>query len=86
MNKRALSFLVFIVFFVIYYLGSFSKIPFGDSIGFVLDVEKREFLIDATPLAHFLYINTAVFFSKFLNMDSIFVMRFMSIIPAALTV
>lgn len=86
MSKRTLAFLIFIVFFLIYYIGSFSKISFGDCIGFVLDVEKREFLTVATPLAHFLYINTAVVFTKFLNFDSVSVMRFMSVIPAALTV
>ncbi|CAD7809205.1 hypothetical protein CHRY9390_01959 [Chryseobacterium aquaeductus] len=85
MSKKTLAILVFIVFFFIYYIGSFSKIAFGDCIGFVLDAEKREFLTIATPLAHFLYVNTAVFFTKFLNFDSVSVMRFMSIIPAAFT-
>lgn len=86
MNKKTITFLIFLVFFVIYYAGSFSKISFGDCIGFVLDVEKREFSPDFMPLTHFLYLNTAIFFSKYLGMDSVFVMRMMSVLPAAMTV
>ncbi|WP_374440713.1 protein O-mannosyl-transferase family [Epilithonimonas sp.] len=86
MNKKTITFLIFLSFFVIYYAGSFSKISFGDCIGFVLDVEKRTFLPDFKPLTHFLYINTAIFCSKYLGMDSIFVMRMMSVLPAAMTV
>ena len=85
MTKKTIAFLIFIIFFLIYYIGSFSKISFGDCIGFVLDVENRKFLADFMPLTHFLYINTAIFFSKFLGVDSVFVMRLMSVIPAALT-
>ncbi|MFC4685888.1 MAG: hypothetical protein BGO86_14495 [Chryseobacterium sp. 36-9] len=86
MNKKTITFLIFLVFLVIYYAGSFSKISFGDCIGFVLDVEKREFLLDFMPLTHFLYMNTAIFFSKYLAMDSVLVMRLMSVVPAAITV
>lgn len=86
MNKKTITFLIFLVFFVIYYAGSFSKISFGDCIGFVLDVEKREFLPDFMPLTHFLYLNTAIFLSKYLGMDSVSIMRMMSILPAAMTV
>lgn len=86
MAKKTTSFLLFLTFLVIYYAGSFSKVSFGDCIGFVLDVENRRFLPDFMPLTHFLYINTAIFFSKFLNMDSVVVMRFMSVVPAAMTV
>lgn len=86
MSKKTISFLFFLTFLTIYYFGSFSKISFGDCIGFVLDVENRIFVKDFMPLTHFLYINTAVFFSKFLHVDSVVVMRMMSVIPAALTV
>lgn len=86
MNKKTITFLLFLIFFAIYYTGSFSKISFGDCIGFVLDVEKREFLLDFKPLTHFLYINTAIFCSKILGMDSVFVMLLMSVVPAAMTV
>ena len=86
MSKKTISFLIFLTFLIIYYASSFSKISFGDCIGFVLDVERREFLTDFMPLTHFLYINFAVFFSKFLNIDSVLVMRLMSVVPAALTV
>lgn len=86
MTKKTITFLIFLTFLIIYYAGSFSKISFGDCIGFVLDVEKREFLPDFMPLTHFLYINTAIFFTKFLGADSVSVMRMMSVIPAAITV
>lgn len=86
MTKKTITFLIFLTFLIIYYAGSFSKISFGDCIGFVLDVEKREFLPDFMPLTHFLYINTAIFFTKFLGADSILVMRLMSVVPAAITV
>lgn len=86
MTKKTITFLIFITFLIIYYAGSFSKISFGDCIGFVLDVEKREFIKDFTPLVHFLYINTGIFFTSVLNMDSVMVMRMMSVLPAALTV
>jgi len=86
MTKKTITFLIFLTFLIIYYAGSFSKISFGDCIGFVLDVEKREFLPNFMPLTHFLYINTAIFFTKFLGADSVFVMRMMSVIPAAITV
>ncbi|MBW8524812.1 DUF2723 domain-containing protein [Chryseobacterium chendengshani] len=86
MKSKTIPFLIFLLFFLIYYLGSFSKISFGDSIGFVLDVENCTFITHATPLSHFLYINIPIFFSKFLNIDSVLLMRLMSIIPASLTV
>ncbi len=86
MNKKTITFLLFLVFFILYYAGSFSKISFGDCIGFVADAEKRQFLPDLMPLTHFLYLNTAIAFTKYLGMDSIFVMRMMSVIPGALTV
>lgn len=86
MTKKTITFLIFLIFLVIYYAGSFSKISFGDCIGFVVDVEKRQFLPDFMPLTHFLYLNTAIFFTKYLGMDSVFVMRMMSVIPAAVTV
>jgi len=86
MHKKTITFFISLIFFVIYYAGSFSKISFGDGIGFVSDVEAGSFLKDFMPLSHFLYINTAVFISKYLALDSIAVMRMMSVIPAAITV
>ncbi|PZU83121.1 MAG: hypothetical protein DI529_13225 [Chryseobacterium sp.] len=86
MTKKTTAFLIFLIFFIIYYAGSFSKISFGDCIGFVLDVEKREFITSATPLSHFLYMNTAIFLAKYFSMDSVTVMRFMSVVPGSLTV
>ncbi len=86
MSKKTITVLIFFVFLIFYYAGSFSKISFGDCIGFVVDVEKQQFLPDFMPLTHFLYLNTAIFMTKYLGMDSVFVMRMMSVIPAAVTV
>lgn len=86
MSKKTITVLIFFVFLILYYAGSFSKISFGDCIGFVVDVEKQQFLPDFMPLTHFLYLNTAIFMTKYLGMDSVFVMRMMSVIPAAVTV
>ncbi len=86
MNKKIITFFIFVFFSIIYFYFSFSKVSFGDCIGFVLDVEKRTFLTEATPLSHFLYINTAIFFTKYFNIDSVMVMRLMSVLPAAATI
>lgn len=86
MNKKFIPFFLSIFFLSIYYLSSFSKVSFGDGIGFLLDVEKELFTNQATPLSHFLYLNTAVFFTKYCNIDSIMTMRLMSVVPAAISV
>lgn len=86
MNKKFIPFFLFLFFLSIYYLSSFSKVSFGDGMGFLLDVEKGLFTNQVTPLSHFLYLNTAVFFTKYCNVDSIMTMRLMSVVPAALSI
>ncbi|MFL9834936.1 protein O-mannosyl-transferase family [Chryseobacterium terrae] len=86
MNKKLISFFLFLSFLNIYYLSSFSKISFGDGIGFLLDVEKELFTNQVTPLSHFLYLNTAVFLTKYCGVDSIMTMRLASVVPAALSI
>jgi len=86
MSKKLISFFLFLFFLIIYYLSSFSKISFGDGMGFLLDVEKELFTNQVTPLSHFLYLNTAVFLTKYCNIDSIMTMRLMSVVPAALSI
>lgn len=86
MNKKLISIFLFFIFLIIYYSSSFSKISFGDGMGFLLDVEKQLFTSQVTPLSHFLYLNTAVFINKYCNIDSVMTMRLMSIVPAALSI
>lgn len=41
MNKYLSALFIFIVFLGIYYIGSFTRIPFADCVGFVLTAEKN---------------------------------------------
>ncbi|MCW3160256.1 protein O-mannosyl-transferase family [Chryseobacterium oryctis] len=86
MNKYYIALLLFISFTIIYYLGSFSKIPFGDSIGFVLETEKMEFIPSSTTHTHFLFINTLIFLKKIApDIESVEIGRFLTIISASLS-
>lgn len=58
--------LLLLGFFLLYYAGSFSKIPFGDCIGFVADTEKGAFVLSTSTYAHFLFTNTLVLFKTLL--------------------
>ncbi len=58
--------ILFLGFFLLYYAGSYSKIPFGDCIGFVADTEKGNFVLSTSTYAHFLFTNTLVFFKRLL--------------------
>ena len=60
---------LFIFFIIVYSLGSFSKIPFGDCVGYVLTTEKGIFIKEATATSHILYINTAILIKKLLFID-----------------
>jgi Protein of unknown function (DUF2723) len=57
MNNRYPPFVLFIVFIIIYYAGSFSHVPFGDSIGFAYNIESKTVETEVTALSHFLYMN-----------------------------
>ncbi len=77
MRNKFIASALFFVFFIIYYLGSFSKVPFGDCIGFVLETEKAEFTTSTSTYAHFLFINTLVLLKKILpNIESSEIGRF----------
>lgn len=81
------SLLIFSIFLIIYYLGSFDKIPFGDCVGFVLNTEKGEFISETTSTVHFLYINTLVLLKRifpFFSSESI--NAFVSMFSGALVV
>lgn len=78
---------LFFIFLLIYYLGSFSKVPFGDGIGFVTDIEKQEFVFSTNTYAHFLFTNIGVFFQKlFPFVESAEIAKFVTITSAAGTV
>lgn len=80
------SILLFLFFIFIYYIGSFNRIPFGDCVGFVLLVEKGDFMNTATAMNHFLYINTAIIFKNITHLNAIEANRLLVILSAAATV
>ncbi|RMZ58087.1 DUF2723 domain-containing protein [Chryseobacterium nematophagum] len=84
--KLVLFVLLFLSFSTIYYWGSFSKIPFGDCIGFVFLVEKGEYITTATLNSHLLYVNTAILLKSILNTNAIEASRLLVILSAAITV
>jgi hypothetical protein len=55
---------LFLGFYLIYFFGSFSRIPFGDCIGFVADTEKGDFIMSTSTYAHFLFTNSLVLMKK----------------------
>ena len=55
---------LFLGFYLIYFFGSFSRIPFGDCIGFVADTEKGDFVMSTSTYAHFLFTNTLIVLKK----------------------
>lgn len=85
--KRYLSAIaLFFIFLVIYYIGSFTKIPFADCVGFVLSVEKGDFEIAATATSHFLYTNTAILIKNLFGFNAIEASRFLVVTSGAATV
>lgn len=80
------SVLLFLLFLLIYYIGSFSKIPFADCVGFVFLVEKGDFMNTATATSHFLYTNTAIVIKNLSHFNAIEASRFLVISSAAATV
>lgn len=54
MEKYPNPALIFLIFLLIYILGSFSKVPFGDCMPLVLETELGVFVKTATPTSHFL--------------------------------
>lgn len=86
MNKYISAGFIFFIFLLIYYLGSFTRIPFADAIGFVLPVEQGDFETTATATTHFLYVNTAIFIKNITGINAIEASRFLIITSGALTV
>lgn len=86
MHKNLISFLVFIFFGIIYYLGSFDKIPFADSADIVTDYMHANFDWKVLSTNHFLFLNTCVIFQKFVSpIYAPEIGKFVNIISAALT-
>ncbi len=84
-KNTVIPFFLFFGFFALYYAGSFSKIPFGDCIGFVADTEKGEFVLSTSTYAHFLFTNTLVFFKRLLPfVESQEIGRFVVIISSCI--
>ncbi|RQO34124.1 hypothetical protein DBR39_21440 [Chryseobacterium sp. KBW03] len=86
MNKYLSAVFVFIIFLGIYYIGSFSKIPFADCVGFVLSAEKEEWAVVADATSHFLYINTVILIKNLIGMSAIEASRFLVVSSGAATV
>lgn len=80
------SVFIILIFFFIYGIGSFDKIPFGDCMALVLDTELAVFVQKATPTSHFLYTNTAVLLAKITSFDALFISRYLVILCGAFVV
>lgn len=80
------SLLIFLIFILIYSIGSFDRIPFADCVGFVLTTEHGNYIKAATATSHFLYINTAILIKNILGIDAILANRILVVTSAALTV
>lgn len=85
--KRYLSaLLLFFIFLAVYYAGSFTKIPFADCLGFVLDVEKGKWIGTSAATTHFLYVNTAIALKNLTGLNSIEANRLLVMFSGAATV
>lgn len=86
MNKYVSALFIFFIFTAVYYVGSFSRIPFADCIGFILSVEKDEWMTVATATTHFLFINTAIFIKTITGLNAIEATRLLVIGSGAATI
>jgi len=86
MNKYFTGLLLFLIFLGIYIWGSFARIPFADCVGFVLTVEKGEYVTTATATSHFLYVNTAIAIKDIFGLNGIEANRILVLFSAALSV
>ncbi|QIY92165.1 protein O-mannosyl-transferase family [Chryseobacterium gallinarum] len=86
MGKYISAVFLFFIFLGIYYAGSFTKIPFADCVGFILNAEKGGWTSVATATSHFLYINTVVLIKTLTRFNAIEASRLLVIISGAATV
>ena len=71
--------------FVFYWFFSFTKVPFGDALGFVNIAELNEFTNNTTVFGKFLYTNFLIGFKNVFALDSIPATRFLNLIFSVLT-
>jgi len=85
MNKTVYHLFISFIFTIIYRLGSFSKITFGDGLEKVLEVEIGKFGLETYSLTHFLYKNFTVGLHKiFPFTDAIEIVRWVNILSAVI--
>lgn len=87
LSKDLNPYFLFVGFTILYYWGSFSKVPLGDCIGFIADTEKGNFILSTSVYAHFLFSNTLILLHKLLPfVESIEIGRWFTLILGASTV
>lgn len=85
MKKQIYHLFITLFFLIIYRLGSFSKITFGDSAGKILDIEMNQFNLETYSLTHFLYQNFTVLLYTILPfINSVEIGRWVNIISAVI--
>lgn len=83
MKKLIYHLFITLFFLIIYRLGSFSKITFGDSAGKILDIEANQFNFETYSITHFLYQNfTVLIYKLFPFFSTIEIGRWVNIISA----
>lgn len=83
--KHLYRVLFFGFLFVFYWFFSFTKVPFGDALGFVNIAELNEFTDNTTVFGKFLYTNFLIGFKTIFGLDSIPATRFFNLIFSVLT-
>ncbi|KFC18646.1 protein O-mannosyl-transferase family [Chryseobacterium sp. FH1] len=83
--KHLYRVLFFGFLFVFYWFFSFTKVPFGDALGFVNIAELNEFTDNTTVFGKFLYTNLLIGFKNVFGLDSIPATRFFNLIFSVLT-
>ena len=72
-------------FLIIYRLGSFTKVTFGDAAGKILDIERNQFTYETYSLTHFLYFNFNILIHKlFPFINTIEIGRWVNIVSAVI--
>ncbi len=83
--KKFYHLFITLFFLIIYRLGSFSKITFGDSAGKILDIEANQFNLETYSITHFLYQNFTILIYKLLPFaNTIEIGRWVNIISAVI--
>jgi hypothetical protein len=85
MSKSFTACLLFIIFSLIYYIGSFSKIPFGDCMAFIVITEQNEIETIATPMSHLLYVDTAILVKNVTGLNAIDANRLLVVFSAVVS-